>query len=85
MKKVLMLGAALAPLLAVDAQAGTNLVQNGSFSLNTLPSPLNPSNASGAEIQFAVELQRRSDRLVLHGVDVEPATLQYPVHRYGGD
>ena len=34
-----MLGAALAPLLAVDAQAGTNLVQNGSFSLNTLPSP----------------------------------------------
>ena len=45
-----MLGAVLAPLLAVGAQAGTNLVQNGSFSMNTLPSPLNPSNASGAEI-----------------------------------
>jgi hypothetical protein len=45
-----MLGAALAPLLAVGAQAGTNLVQNGSFSMNTLPSPLNPPDASGAEI-----------------------------------
>ena len=50
MKRALMLGAAFAPLLAVGAQAGTNLVQNGSFSMNTLPSPLNPSNASGAEI-----------------------------------
>ena len=40
MKRALMLGAALAPLLAVGAQAGTNLVQNGSFSMNTLPSPL---------------------------------------------
>jgi hypothetical protein len=45
-----MLAAALTPLLTAGAQAATNLVQNGSFSLNTLPSPLNPSNASGAEI-----------------------------------
>jgi hypothetical protein len=32
------------------ADAATNLVQNGSFSENTLPSTLTPSNASGAEI-----------------------------------
>jgi PEP-CTERM motif len=45
-----MLAATLTPLLTAGAQAGPNLVQNGSFTLNTLPSPLNPSNASGAEI-----------------------------------
>ena len=40
---------ALAPLLSAGAQAA-NLVQNGGFEQNTLPSPLNPANASGAEI-----------------------------------
>jgi hypothetical protein len=54
MKKALLLTAAigslaLAPLLSTGAQAA-NLVQNGGFETNTLPSPLNPVNASGAEI-----------------------------------
>ena len=40
---------ALAPLLSTGAQAA-NLVQNGGFEQNTLPLPLNPANASGAEI-----------------------------------
>jgi hypothetical protein len=52
MKKVLIGAAALGflPLLGAGADAATNLVQNGRFSQNTLPSPLNPANASGAEI-----------------------------------
>ena len=40
---------AVAPLLSTGAQAA-NLVQNGGFENDTLPSPLNPANASGAEI-----------------------------------
>jgi hypothetical protein len=40
---------AVAPLLTTGAQAA-NLVQNGGFENDTLPSPLNPANASGAEI-----------------------------------
>jgi hypothetical protein len=54
MRKALLVTAALgslalAPLLSMGAQAA-NLVQNGGFETNTLPSPLNPANASGAEI-----------------------------------
>jgi hypothetical protein len=54
MRKALIVTAALgslglAPLLSTGAQAA-NLVQNGGFEQNTLPSPLNPANASGAEI-----------------------------------
>ena len=54
MRKALLMTAALgslalAPLLSAGAQAA-NLVQNGGFEQNTLPSPLNPANASGAEI-----------------------------------
>jgi hypothetical protein len=54
MRKALLVTAALgplalAPLLSTGAQAA-NLVQNGGFEMNTLPSPLNPANASGAEI-----------------------------------
>ena len=41
---------AVAPLLSTGAQAAANLVQNGGFENDTLPSPLNPANASGAEI-----------------------------------
>jgi hypothetical protein len=40
---------AVGPLLSTGAQAA-NLVQNGGFENDTLPSPLNPANASGAEI-----------------------------------
>ncbi len=40
---------ALAPILSAGAQAA-NLVQNGGFETTTLPSPLVPANASGAEI-----------------------------------
>ena len=52
MKKVLIAATALGllPSLGGAAGAATNLVQNGSFSQNTLPSPLNPADASGAEI-----------------------------------
>ena len=55
MRKALLVTAALgslalAPLLSTGAQAGPNLVENGGFEMNTLPSPLNPANASGAEI-----------------------------------
>jgi hypothetical protein len=55
MRKVLMLATALgslavAPLLSTGAQAAANLVLNGGFENDTLPSPLNPANASGAEI-----------------------------------
>jgi len=52
MKKILIAATALGllPLLGGGVEAATNLVQNGSFSLNTLPSPLNPADASGAEI-----------------------------------
>ena len=54
MRKALMVATALgslavAPLLSTGAQAA-NLVQNGGFENDTLPSPLNPANASGAEI-----------------------------------
>jgi PEP-CTERM motif len=54
MRKALLVSAALgslalAPLLTAGAQAA-NLVQNGGFETNTLPSPLTPPNASGAEI-----------------------------------
>ena len=54
MRKALLMTAALgslalAPLLSAGAQAA-NLVQNGGFETNTLPSPLTPPNASGAEI-----------------------------------
>jgi hypothetical protein len=51
MKKVLIRATALGllPLLGAGADAATNLVQNGSFSENTLPT-LNPADASGAEI-----------------------------------
>ena len=54
MKKVLIRATALGllPLLGAGADAATNLVQNGSFSENTLPSPLNPADASGAEIDL---------------------------------
>jgi hypothetical protein len=40
---------AMAAPLSTGAQAA-NLVQNGGFENDTLPSPLNPANASGAEI-----------------------------------
>jgi PEP-CTERM motif len=40
---------ALAPLLSTGAQAA-NLVENGGFETNTLPSPLTPADASGAEV-----------------------------------
>ena len=55
MRKALLVTAALgplalAPLLTTGAQAAPNLVQNGGFEMNTLPAPLNPANASGAEI-----------------------------------
>jgi hypothetical protein len=54
MRKALLVTAAvgalaLAPLLSAGAQAA-NLVQNGGFETNTLPLPLNPADASGAEI-----------------------------------
>ena len=53
MRKSLMMTAALgslalAPLLSTSAQAA-NLVQNGGFETTALP-PLNPANASGAEV-----------------------------------
>jgi hypothetical protein len=58
MRKALLVTAALgplalAPLLSAGAQAAPNLVQNGGFEMDTLPSPpltLTPANASGAEI-----------------------------------
>ena len=51
MKKVLIRATALGllPLLGAGADAATNLVQNGSFSQNTLPFPLNPSGRRFAD------------------------------------
>ena len=55
MRKALMVTAALgslalAPLLSTGAQAAQIWCKTAASSMNTLPSPLNPANASGAEI-----------------------------------
>ena len=56
---------ALAPLLSTGVQAA-NLVQNGGFETNTLPT-LNPANASGAEVDNKLALRQRSARLDITG------------------